>query len=161
LLDPEKQQWINFLVLTGFLLPIVFHDLREKKIPDIYTFSGCVCLLLIRVLFFDHYLVFVDAAVGFGSIWLLWFFTGGKIGRGDAKLSAMIALGLGLFGWGIALFWASLTGLITGVILIKMKKLRKKEEIPFAPFLAAGGVISFITKDLVMRFILCVSIKSA
>ncbi|MBN2534019.1 MAG: prepilin peptidase [Spirochaetales bacterium] len=137
--------------MTGFLLPIVIHDIRKKRIPDIYTFPGCASLFLLQVLFFHNYLIFIDAAAGYGFIWLVWFFTGGKIGRGDAKLSALIATGLGLVGWVIALFWASFTGLITGVILIKMKKLKIKEEIPFAPFLAAGGVISFITKDLVMR----------
>lgn len=139
------------MVMTGFLIPIVVHDVRKKRIPDTYTFTGCACLLLIRILFFHNYLILGDAAVGFGIIWLLWYFSGGKIGRGDAKLSAMMSLGLGLFGWVIALFWASFTGLITSVILLKMKKLKKKEEIPFAPFLAAGGLISFLTKDLMMR----------
>jgi leader peptidase (prepilin peptidase)/N-methyltransferase len=137
--------------MAGFLLPIVFHDIREKRIPDTYTFSGCGCLLLLRFLFFNNYLILLDATVSFGLIWLLWHFTGEKIGRGDAKLSAMMALGIGLFGWVVALFWASFTGLITSAVLLKIKKLKKEEEIPFAPFLAAGGVISFLTKDLMMR----------
>jgi prepilin signal peptidase PulO-like enzyme (type II secretory pathway) len=137
--------------MAGFLLPIIFHDIRKKRIPDIYTYTGCSCLLLIRFLFFHNYLIIIDATVSFGIIWLLCFFTRGKIGRGDAKLSAMIALGIGLFGWVVALFWASFTGLIISMVLLKTKKLKIKEEIPFAPFLAAGSVISFITKDLMMR----------
>ena len=151
LLNHEQEIWINFIVLSGFMVPVVVHDIHKKRIPDIYTYSGCLCLFLIRFLFFHNYLIFIDAAIGFVFIWLLCFFTGGKIGRGDAKLSALIALGLGLFGWCIALFWASFTGLITGIILLKLKKLKKKEGIPFAPFLAAGGVISFLTKDLFTR----------
>jgi len=168
ILNPVLEKWIYFLVLSGFMIPIIFHDIREKRIPDVYTFSGCACLLLVRFLFFtkdyntliNNLVVIVHGIAAFGIIWLLWFLTSGKIGRGDAKLSAMTAFGLGLFGWGLAVFWASFTGLITGVVLLKTKKLKKKQGIPFAPFLAAGSMISFFTKDLIYEVILCIFKKS-
>ncbi|MBN2443097.1 MAG: prepilin peptidase [Spirochaetales bacterium] len=151
MLNHEIEQWVNFVALAGFLIPIVYHDIRRKRIPDVYTITGCLSLLLIRFLFFQNYFIFIDGAIGYIFIWLLWYFTDDKIGLGDAKLSGLIALGLGLIGWCIALFWASFTGVIVGSVLIALKKLKKEESIPFAPFFALGGIISFFTKDLFMR----------
>jgi leader peptidase (prepilin peptidase)/N-methyltransferase len=144
-------QWLELLILIGFLIPIVIHDMREKKIPDIYVIP-CFCLLLLTRLLFRPEIslwFLLDIGIGFFFIWLLWFFTGGRIGLGDAKLSGLIALALGLAGWLFALFIASFTGLVTGLILLRMKKIKREEGIPFAPFLAAGGVVSFFIKDLV------------
>ncbi|MBN1697783.1 MAG: prepilin peptidase [Spirochaetales bacterium] len=143
-------RWLELFILIGFLIPIVLHDIREKKIPDIYIIPGFCLLLLTRFLFrcdFSFWFL-LDIAIGFLFIWILWFVTGGKIGLGDAKLSGMIALVLGAAGWFFALFIASFSGLVTGMILLRMKKIKKEEGIPFAPFLAAGGVVSFVLKDL-------------
>jgi leader peptidase (prepilin peptidase)/N-methyltransferase len=144
-------QWLDLFILVGFLVPIVIHDMREKKIPNIYVIP-CFCLLLLSRLLFRPTIslwFFLDVTIGFFFIWILWFFTGGRIGLGDAKLSGLLALALGLAGWLFALFIASFTGLITGLILLRIKKIKREEGIPFAPFLAAGGVVSFFLKDLV------------
>ena len=153
MLNHDLEKWTCFIVLMGFLVPIISNDIRRKRIPDVYTIPGSLCLYLIRSLFFHHYFIFIDAVIAYLIIMLLWFLSAGKIGRGDAKLSALIAMGTGFLGWCIAVFWASTTGLVTALILRKGNKIKKKEGIPFAPFLAAGSIISFFTKDLFMRLL--------
>ena len=95
----------------------------------------------------------LSGAAGFLFIFVLWFFSRGKIGLGDAKLSAFMAVVLGFIGWITAIFFASLTGLIFGLILIKLGKIDKKERIPFGPFLASGAILSFLIKDIISNFI--------
>ena len=46
----------------------------------------------------------------------------GKIGLGDAKLSAVMGLFLGIEGWLIAMFMASFFGLVAGAILLIKKQ---------------------------------------
>ena len=75
--------------------------------------------------------------------------TSDECGLGDAKLSALIAVVLGLNKWIIAVFIASASGLILGLILIKLGKIDKKTRIPFGPFLAFGAVLSFLLKNLI------------
>ena len=90
------------------------------------------------------FVLLFTCTIGFVFIFALWFFSRGKIGLGDAKLSALIALVLGLNGWIAAIFIASASGLVLGLVLIKLGKLEKKEAIPFGPFMAFGAVVSFI-----------------
>ncbi|HEB31967.1 MAG TPA: prepilin peptidase [Spirochaetes bacterium] len=90
------------------------------------------------------FVLLFTGAIGFVFIFVLWFFSRGKIGLGDAKLSALIALILGLNGWIAAIFIASASGLVLGLALIKLGKLEKKEAIPFGPFLAFGAILAFL-----------------
>ena len=99
------------------------------------------------------FLLLLNGAIGFVFIFILWFFSRGKIGLGDAKLSAFMAVVLGFMGWITAIFLASLTGLIFGLVLIKIGRIDKKERIPFGPFLASGAIISFLVKDFISSFI--------
>ena len=89
----------------------------------------------------------LDGVIGFIFIWLFWLISKGKIGRGDAKLSALISLFLGLWGWLLAIFVASFFGLLFVLIKVRCGKMTVKEGIPFAPFLILGGIASFFLKN--------------
>ena len=69
---------------------------------------------------------------------------------GDAKLSALLSLVLGLKGWVLALLIASFTGLLFGILMIKSGKMKKNERIPFAPFLSVGSIAGFFLKDIML-----------
>ncbi len=72
------------------------------------------------------------------------------LGMGDVKLATFLGAWLG---WpvGVALFLASLIALVPAVaILAKRGKAARKLGIPFAPFLAAGGVIALFFGDAIL-----------
>lgn len=146
-------RWIDlaFLICISILISIV--DIREKKIPDILLLIGFTGFIITKIFLNKEVsgLLILDTAVGFFSIFCLWFLTKGGIGLGDAKLAALIGFILGMFFWWIALFIASLTGLFVGAFLILGKKIEKKDPIPFAPFLAIGGIVSYILKYFIMK----------
>ena len=100
------------------------------------------------------FLLLLNCIIGFTFIFVLWFIFKGKIGLGDAKLSALLALVLDLNGWIIALFIASSTGLIYGVIWIKLRKKSRKEKIPFGPFLALGGISALLLQILLGAYVI-------
>jgi prepilin signal peptidase PulO-like enzyme (type II secretory pathway) len=146
-------RWIDLVLLIGILVPISIVDIRERKIPDIFVFLGLV-LFLISKIFINNdisFWVILDTAVAFSSIVALRFITKDGIGMGDAKLSGLLGFLLGIYFWVVALLVASLAGLVAGGMLLLMKKIQRKEGIPFAPFLAIGAIVSYIFKYFIIK----------
>jgi leader peptidase (prepilin peptidase)/N-methyltransferase len=132
---------IELCIASFFFIPVTIVDIRHYRVPDALVFWAMLALLIARALtktltawFFCYGLT------GYCSIWILrWFFKGG-IGLGDAKLSAFICALLGLWGWVFSVFIASLSGSI--LALAMMRRMRKIDKIPFAPFLSLGCMIA-------------------
>lgn len=142
--------WIDFSILILIFIPVVIFDLREKRIPDLFVLPGIGIFLVKRIAEkqLPIYMIFITAAAGFGFIFLLSILSKGKIGVGDAKLSALIALALGLDHWMGAIFISSFTGVLFALVMIALHKMSWKTRLPFAPFLVFGSVVSFFFKDL-------------
>ncbi len=68
----------------------------------------------------------------------------GRLGPGDAKLSALIGFVLGLRGWLVAMLAASFAGTAVALALIAAGRLRRSDPLAFAPFLAAGVVVALL-----------------
>ena len=139
-------KWIDLVLLVIFLVPIVINDIKEKRIPNLYTLTGIGVFLLKRILEkqLPLYIIAINVSSGFIFFLLLHFSSKRKIGMGDAKLSALVSLVLGLKGWILAILTASITGLLFGILMIKMGKMKKSDPIPFAPFLVAGGMVAML-----------------
>ncbi len=154
---------VTWIIMSLFIV-ITVYDLRHKIIPDhlvyAFIFFGAIYALtevvrsgaslgslrfnlLAGLLFFSV----------FGG---LWFFSGGRwMGFGDAKLVLGLGLWLGL--------WPGLTALILGfwlgagvglalVLLSRSRYFTMKSEIPFAPFLVAGALLTFFFNLNVIPF---------
>jgi len=150
----SKINIVEGLISIPFLASILYYDIKEKKIPDLFTYSGMLVILIVRLLlgYFSPWCL-IDAFVGFSLIWLFFIFSKGRIGQGDAKLSAFISIIVGVWAWALAIFFASLSGLLFILVMIKLQKMTKKDSIPFVPFLVLGGVISFLLKVKIEAFI--------
>jgi leader peptidase (prepilin peptidase) / N-methyltransferase len=154
---------IFFVFIFSLLIVIFFYDLRHKIIPDqlvylfifisffsifINSFSGEPLFILPTL---SHLIAGPLLALPFV---LLWYFSRGRLmGLGDGKLILglgwMLGLSAGLFSLIIS-FWL---GTIVSLVLIllskvvprmKVKNVNLKTEIPFAPFLIASALITFL-----------------
>ena len=146
--------YIYYAVAFSILIFIAFYDLRHKIIPDILSLSLGI-LTFIGLFFFNEYgfYLHIPTILQFSSgilialpFFLFWFISKGAwMGLGDAKLVVGLGwlLGLSRALSGIIIsFWL---GAILGILLILFSKQYKmKSEIPFAPFLILGAVLSFI-----------------
>jgi leader peptidase (prepilin peptidase)/N-methyltransferase len=146
----QRFDWIDFSILALIFIPIVIFDLSEKRIPDLFVLPGIGIFLVKRIAEkrLPISMIFITAAAGFVFIFLLSILSKGKIGVGDAKLSALVALALGLKGWMAAVFIASFTGVLFALVMIALRKMTWKTRLPFAPFLALGSLAPFFLKDL-------------
>ena len=66
------------------------------------------------------------------------------MGGGDIKLSGVIGLLVGFPGALIALWLAAVAGGVAAIGLIAMRKLGRKDTMPFGPFLAVGAIAALL-----------------
>ena len=142
-------------VFFGFLLLIAIIDLEHKlvlnKVPLLALPVAFVSTLAwspdLRepVLLLDSwYLSLVVDALAAGLAGFLIFVTlavlsRGGMGGGDVKLAGVVGVWLGLKLLPVALLLAVLFGGATALALLVSRSLRRKDAIPFAPFLCAGA----------------------
>ncbi|MFC4767983.1 prepilin peptidase [Effusibacillus consociatus] len=139
------------LLFVSFLLPLAVIDIHEMILPNVLTFPLIGAALTGRLLIgsepFRSYLA--GGLLGAGLLLLLWWLSPylfGKegMGLGDVKLMAGIGLVVGLQGAILALFISSLIGLLIGLVVVTKNKAAKQEYLPFGPFLALGGLVSYL-----------------
>jgi len=137
-----------YFAFIASLLVITFIDIDHRIIPDVITLPGIVVFLVASLALPS--LRFKDAAlgvlVGGGSLFLVaWGYhlltRKDGMGGGDIKLLAMIGAVLGWQGVVFTIFFASLFGTFSGLLLmLQAKQGNMKLAIPFGPFLAIGSI---------------------
>lgn len=140
--------WPNTIALAVILLPLCVIDLKKRVIPDLIVLPSIAVLLIMQaVLDISRVPVaLLHGAVAFAVIAAFWLLSKKKIGLGDAKLSFLIAAALGFFEWWIVLLCASIGALFIALILMRIKKMKKEDKIPLAPFFCFGVIIVILLK---------------
>jgi len=148
----------QYVLVVTFLLTLLaasVYDLRHKIIPDqLSALLFASAVLLEGTLVWYQYpfyvnegFLFYDIASAIGAFAFfagIWFISKGAwMGFGDAKIAFSIGLFLGFPNIIFALLAAFWSGAIIGILLLASKKMGRKSEIPFAPFLALGTYIIF------------------
>ncbi len=139
---------IEICLLLVFAVPITVMDIRRYRIPDVLTLSGILFFVVLNLSLGEATpaSLALRCGVGFGLFWLIHRFSKGKMGIGDAKYSALIAVAAGLLPWLVTVFIASLAGVAFGVVMIGFFHRDRQARIPFAPFLTVGAVSAMLLK---------------
>ncbi len=142
--------WIELGLFLLFAIPITIFDLREYRIPDALTIGGILLFFAIKLLAGEEpvWLLCAECSTGFGLFWLIRLVSKGRMGLGDAKFSALIAVAAGFFPWFAALFIACAAGLVCSAVLVAFFKADRGMRIPFAPFLSVGAAAALCLKGL-------------
>ena len=158
---------IPFCLLVFSLLVTAIIDFEFKIIPDEISFMLMIVGFVTS--FFNLNLgetigqrvlnSFLGFLVGGGSLFIIavigkFIFKKDAMGGGDIKVMA----GVGTFiGWDkvlFAIFVASLFGSIVGIILIICKKIGRKQEIPFGPYLALSSFLTlFLSPQMIINYL--------
>ena len=138
-------------VFTCFLIALAGIDLRTQLLPDSLTLP-LMWLGLIAALD-DLYMpakpALLGAILGYASLWSVWWLfkqvTGKEgMGHGDFKLLAAIGAWCGLQGVLPTILLSSIAGAIIGSIWLAAKGRDKATPIPFGPYLAIAGWVTFM-----------------
>jgi prepilin signal peptidase PulO-like enzyme (type II secretory pathway) len=137
---------VSRLVLASGLLVAAVIDLRHYRIPNrlvaFLAVAGPLLNLWTREL--PWWQVFAGAVVGAGILGALAILSRGGMGEGDVKLAAATGLYLGPAGQALAIFLGAALGAVVGGILILTGRKKRRDPIPFAPFLGVGSVIAHV-----------------
>jgi prepilin signal peptidase PulO-like enzyme (type II secretory pathway) len=139
-----NNEFLSKIILLILLVPITIVDIKTKRIPNLFIYWGFVLLLLIKIFVEKQNvnILLVSLIFAYIPFFLIWFYTKGKLGLGDAKLSAIIGLALGLRSWFSVLFISSIASLVFAVSMLLLKKIDRGTQIPYAPFLSLGVLVS-------------------
>ena len=147
LIDLERKILPNKIVYPGLLLALIVSGLGS-----IFGFQPTVMAHLGFKLWVVDSLI--GAVTGFGFLFIIALIFRGGMGWGDVKFAGMIGMMVGFPLIIVALFMAIvLGGLIAGILLItKIKK--RKEMIPFGPFLSVAAVLTMLYGEYILYWYL-------
>lgn len=135
------------IVITGYA---VVHDLKSREIPD--SLSALILILgLLATNFSQSTITIWNAFAGMmiGFLLVLPFALRGGIGGGDLKLVSALGTWLGIAGTFSMLFWTSITGMVFSIAVLAMGK----QDLPYAPAILCGLLMTLIFPDLLPAMI--------
>jgi len=88
---------------------------------------------------------FEAAVAAGGGFFLLVAATKGRaMGGGDIKLAFAMGLILGVQGTAVAMLAAFNVAAVVGLVMIAVRKRKRRDQIPFGPYLVGGTIVAFL-----------------
>ncbi len=154
-----SQQLLFALVFLWSLIALTFIDIDTMLLPDQITLPlmWLGLLLSLNNTFISTSDALLGAALGYISLWsVYWAFkllTGKEgMGYGDFKLLAALGAWTGYSYLPVIIILSSFVGAIIGILMMLTKQTEKGQAIPFGPYLAIAGLITFFYGDAIVNF---------
>lgn len=142
------------LFYISLFMVILVIDLEHGLILNKIVYPALVIALLLSV-FFTIFLpqvaivphiarAAIGGGIGFVVFFLIVIVSRGGMGFGDVKLAALIGLATGFPLVIVALIMGMILGGLAAVTLLGFKIKKRKEAIPFGPFLAVAAIVTLL-----------------
>jgi leader peptidase (prepilin peptidase)/N-methyltransferase len=141
------------LVACVFIVALVI-DLERRLIPNrlVYPAIGAALLAIPLAVGPGLPQALSGGAVGLALLSLIVLVYPGGMGLGDVKLAALIGLVVGFPSILLALFLSFLVGGAVGAAGLLARRIGTKDALPFAPFLAMGGMVALLYGEEILRW---------
>jgi len=137
------------LTFLAGLIVVTFIDLDYQIIPNVITLPGIPLGLLAGLLLGTPPLLdrVIGTLAGSGFLYLVLLYGGAfygqeAMGEGDLNLIAMVGAFLGWKAVVLTILLGCFSGSVVGVGLIAIRRLGRRQHIPFGPFLSLGAVVA-------------------
>jgi leader peptidase (prepilin peptidase)/N-methyltransferase len=134
---------LAILYLTMSLCAVT--DVRRGLIPDLVVVVALVSIGASTYVRGDVDACLIGAAAAFAAMAVIFVAARGAMGAGDVKLAAVLGAALGWETGLIALATAFIAGGLVAVGLLVLRRIRRDQALPFAPFMALGAIVAFVT----------------
>jgi leader peptidase (prepilin peptidase)/N-methyltransferase len=134
----------------GVLVAVTVTDLERRIVPNRIIVPALAVALVVQTAR-DPSLEWLLASLAAGGFFLLAALVNpGGLGMGDVKMAAFLGAWLGT-PVVVALFAGALIAMIPALAILAMRGgAGRKVGIPFAPFLAAGGIVALFFGDAIV-----------
>jgi leader peptidase (prepilin peptidase) / N-methyltransferase len=155
----NTREVLDLIRLLGFfslLMIISFIDLEKQIIPNplvsVFLAWGLLWQLIDPAVSWSQ--AFFGLLLGGGFLLFAAVISRGGMGGGDIKLMGAAGFALGLPLTGLALFIGSLIGAAAGITLLLLRLKKRKDPIPFGPFLSLGIWIALLWGSRILEYYL-------
>ncbi|OLS41528.1 A24 family peptidase [Bacillus sp. MRMR6] len=133
------------LTLISMFIIITVSDIHYMIIPDkiLIWFTGIFLLERIFVPLTPWWDSLLGAVTGFTLLLIIVLVSKGGMGMGDVKLYALLGFVLGFKLVLLSFFFSTLFGAVIGGLALLFKLVKRKQPIPFGPFIAAGTLTAY------------------
>ncbi len=138
-----NQEYLLGIVL--FLCIGAVFDIRFKKLPIVYLLVGIIYAVIVTIIEIMRssqnrmsLLITLTIAI---VLLVLFYFTRGGIGMGDGIIILICSCSMTYDRYLSFLFFSFLASAAFSLVLVLTKKVSRKKEIPFVPFMLIVGVI--------------------
>ncbi|MEE8413137.1 MAG: A24 family peptidase [Dehalococcoidales bacterium] len=142
-------------LFTVILIYLAIYDLKKGIIPNRVVYPSIIISLILSILSpVTNALLSLLSGIVLAVLLLVAGLLQKKMGLGDVKLAFLIGIMTGLPGGIIALFSGIFLGGLAAIFLLLFKLKGRKDEMPFAPFLAMGAIIVLLGSQYIVDPIL-------
>jgi len=145
---------LSLLFLVSALVVVAFVDLDHQVIPNVITLPGIPLGLLAGLAVGSPPVLdrVLGALTGAGFLYLVLLYGSAlygqdAMGEGDLNLIALVGAFLGWRGAAVTILIGCVVGSIVGLAMIGLGRLRRREHMPFGPFLAMGALVALFVGD--------------
>jgi leader peptidase (prepilin peptidase)/N-methyltransferase len=149
----------SLLFLVSALVVVAFVDLDHQVIPNVITLPGIPLGLLAGLAVGGPPILdrILGALTGAGFLYLVLLYGSAlygqdAMGEGDLNLMALVGAFLGWQAVILTLLVGCLSGSLVGLTLIALRRLARREHIPFGPFLVLGALVSLFWGDVLVAW---------
>ena len=142
---------LRYLILLESMFLIAWIDQRKRRIPNkilLAMLAARTVILTIEWLLVPSMgmALLISSIIGMllggGMFLLAHFLSRGGVGMGDVKLFAVIGWYVGGSSVMPLVFLTAVVSAVYSIVMLILKKVKLKEEIPFAPFVLAGTILT-------------------
>lgn len=157
LLGWSSELFVSWTLISLFII-ITVSDLKYMIIPDKVLLFFSIVFIIERFFFPLHpwWSSLLGAAVGFTLLLVIAIVSKGGMGGGDIKLFAVIGLVLGAKLVLVSFFLSTFLGTIGGIVGMAIGKSKKKQPIPFGPYIALGTLITYYFGNQIIQWYLSI-----
>ncbi|MDR6971505.1 prepilin peptidase [Leifsonia shinshuensis] len=140
---------VAYLCFAGLSVALALIDLDVHRLPDVLVLPGIavgVVLLGTGAILTGDLGALLRALVGAAGLFVFYLVVAlakpGGMGFGDVKLAGLVGLFLGFQGWSALLvgaFAAFLVGGAVAIVLLALRRLGRRDGIPFGPWMLLGA----------------------
>lgn len=146
-------KFIYFAFIGWILIGILFYDTKHLEIPEIFTLPTILLIFVVGLFLPEPGLQSMVIGGALGGLFFgaqVWISKEKWLGAGDVQVGILMGL---LFGWQLlilAVLISYILGSIISIVLLALKKVTPKSQIPFAPFLVIGTFVTLLFGDLIL-----------
>lgn len=147
---------ITAILLMSMLMIIFVTDMSYMLIPNkiLLVFLPFLITMRIVVPLEPWYNAIIGGVVGYGLVALIILLSKGGMGAGDMKLLGVLGIVVGMGNVLLTFFLAALFGAIVGGILMVFQKVKRRQAIPFGPYIILATIITYFYGDYVIDWYL-------